>query len=280
MFSTKTKDTPMRFVYSTAAVMAAVFLVSPIAFSQVEVVESSPTTIRPIGQPRNTSPSAIPVQAPESMQSEMYYQLQTLQQEVATLRGIIEEQSYELSRLKQQRMDDYADLDRRVAGLSNGGAPIPSSNNSQAGILDDGLESSAGAATAVAARPTTAPSAAEASSYNNAMDLIRSKQYDQAIAAFNKHLTDFSGGQYSANAYHWLGQLYQLRNNPQKARDSYNEVITNYPNHAKASDAKLKLGQVYFQLGDKAKAKTLLEEVANSNTDEARLAKSYLQENF
>jgi len=176
----------MRFLLPTAATLAAVFLVSPSALSQVEVIESSPTTIRPIGQPRNNAgntanaPAAIPVQSAQSIQTEMYYQLQTLQQEVATLRGIIEEQSYELSRLKQQRTDDYADLDRRLSELSNGAV--------QGG--------SASASSGVSSRPTntastptpmvsnTAPSldSGEYESYRSVRSFLSAKQYDEARA--------------------------------------------------------------------------------------------------
>lgn len=261
----------MRYSLTTAAVMVAVFLVIPATtLAQVEVVESSPT-IRPIGQPRTTvaQPAADDANA-RNMQTEMYYQLQTLQQEVAALRGLVEEQAHEIEQLKQQRTDDYRDLDQRLSELAGGGA--------------GGSGTAAGGGT-----PPTAPAAATRSgtsgegelvSYNGAMDLIRAKQYDDAIESFNDFLSQYPGGQYAPNSYHWLGQLYQLRGKLPEAEESYNKVITDYPDHAKAADAKLKLGQLLFQTGEKARAKALLEEVASSGTDEARLASSFLQENF
>ncbi|MGI1678889.1 MAG: tetratricopeptide repeat protein [Cellvibrionaceae bacterium] len=263
----------MKYFKITAVFVTAVFLVkAPALYAQVEVVESSPT-IRAAGQSQN--PFAPKEEKKEqNIQAEMYYQLQALQQEVATLRGQLEEQSYELKRLKQQRLDDYTDLDDRVSTLSNGGAvSAPRSVNSRSSS-NSGHTSSQGVTT----RPASNPD--EFASYNGAMDLIRSKQYDQAIESFQKLLADHPHGQYSANSLHWLGQLYQLRNDPEKARDSYSKVVSDYPEHSKSSDAKLKLGQLYFQLGDKQKSKALLQEVAASDTSESRLAKSFLQEKF
>ena len=57
-------------------------------------------------------------------------------------------------------------------------------------------------------------------------------------------------------------------------------VVDNYPAHRKASDSTFKLGQVYYLLGDKAKAKALLDKAAEGNDNSARLARSYLKENF
>ncbi len=241
------------------------------------MVESSPT-IRAAGQSQNPL-APKPKQEEQNIQAEMYYQLQTLQQEVATLRGQLEEQSYELKRLKQQRLDDYTDLDGRLSSLSNGGA-ISNSPQSATSPSRSTPRSNQKPSQPANRSSSSTPDPDEFAGYNGAMDLIRSKQYDQAIDSFKKLLIEYPQGQYAANSYHWLGQLYQLRNSPGKARDAYSKVVSDYPDHSKASDAKLKLGQLYFQLGDKVKSKALLQEVAASDASESRLAKNFLQENF
>ena len=48
----------------------------------------------------------------------------------------------------------------------------------------------------------------------------------------------------------------------------------------KPPDSTFKLGQVYFMMGNKSKAKEFLEKAAAGTGNAARLASSYLEENF
>ena len=63
---------------------------------------------------------------------ELLYQLQLLQQEVMTLRGQLEEQGHQLRQLKQQSLERYVDLDRRISAggtaISAGDGNTPASN--------------------------------------------------------------------------------------------------------------------------------------------------------
>src|SRR5690554_876117 len=53
---------------------------------------------------------------------ELYSRLDQLQQEMQTLRGTVEEQSYRIQRMEQEQRDRYLDLDQRVSELSTSGA--------------------------------------------------------------------------------------------------------------------------------------------------------------
>ena len=61
--------------------------------------------------------------APVSAQGQVFMQLQQLQQEVQQLRGLIEEQQNEIRGLKQESLDRYQELDRRL-GSGTTGAPL------------------------------------------------------------------------------------------------------------------------------------------------------------
>ncbi len=50
----------------------------------------------------------------------MFQQFQQLQDDVAELRGIVEEQSHQIEKLQADQKEQYLDLDRRVAALSGG----------------------------------------------------------------------------------------------------------------------------------------------------------------
>ncbi len=214
--------------------------------AQVEIVESSPQT--------STSTAAPAV----NEQAELFYQLQAMQQEVLDLRGLVEVQAYEIKRLKQQRLDDYVDLDRRIvalggnAGKAKGGAP---------GQVNTALNS-------------------EKQDYDQALALLRKRDIDGSVKAFNHYLETYPEGQYAANVHYWLGETYLLQGHLEDARQAFTLLVESYPDNRKAVDARYKLGTVYYQLGEKARAKSLLEEVAVGASSSARLARKYLEKNY
>src|SRR5690606_38398464 len=48
----------------------------------------------------------------------LYNQLEALQREVQTVRGIVEEQSFQLRKMETEQRDRYLDIDRRLSGLN------------------------------------------------------------------------------------------------------------------------------------------------------------------
>ncbi|WP_045860867.1 YbgF trimerization domain-containing protein [Teredinibacter purpureus] len=241
--------------------LAAIFLMAAFCVSaQVEVIDRSPVSGEQTPPP--------PIVQPSSAQNagELYYQLQLLQQEVLQLRGLVEQQTHEVKRLKQQRLDDYLDLDRRLSALGQGNAGTAVTEASQP---------------AVSSSVTSTAPEDEIRHYRAAIDLVLKKQqYDQAVVALKEHLTVFPRGRYAANAIYWLGEIYLLKNDLESSRQWFAQLLAEYPAHRKAPDGKFKLGKVYHLMGDEAQAKTLLNEVAASSSDAARLAKRYLREHF
>lgn len=262
----------MRYKAGLAAItlMAA----SSYVFPQAEVVD------RPIGSSRpHIAESPAPsnqVSSTSQSQADLHYQLQLLQEEVLQLRGQVEEQSHELKKLKQQRLDDYLDLDRRISELSRNGAG--------AGTVGS-MPSGGGAPTVSSDTPadgTPAPED-ELQSYRTAMEYIfteEKRSYSKAIEALSQHLAQYPRGRYAANAQYWLGEIYLKENDLEKARQWFAQLLQDFPSHSKAPDAKFKLGKVYDMLGDKAQAKRLLEEVAQSGSNAAKLAQEYLDIHF
>lgn len=254
--------------------------------AQVEVVESQPAERYSTSQQTSVF-KAAPVGAtsigdttpvnvtdnPANSQAEMFYQLQILQQEVLELRGIVEEQAFELKRLKQQRMDDYLDLDRRLGRLS--GTPASTANSTPSAPRNTGTRAPAPVqGGALAAND-------EIQLYRSAIDLVlKEKNYDKAVSELNAYLTRYPRGRYAANAHYWLGEIFLLKNDLEQARQWFSRLLEGFADHRKAQDAKFKLGKVYHQLGDSAKAKALLQEVAASNSEASRLARNYLKDNL
>jgi tol-pal system protein YbgF len=227
--------------------------------------------------------ASSPSQPQPDRLSELYYQLQVLQQEVQELRGLVEEQGHQLKRLARDQQEQYIDLDRRVAGLTSGGAPRPSGGPSGAGTPAYGTttpEPSSGAPAAGSAAMSAAASASERDSYQNAFDLMKARKFDDSIAAFNRLIRDYPNGQYTPNAYYWLGELYLAQQNIEQARQSFMQVINLYPDHPKVPDTLYKLGVVYHRMGDTSRAVEYFNQVQSQypQSSAAGLAASYQQE--
>jgi tol-pal system protein YbgF len=259
--------------------VAALVAAAPAALAQVQVTDSSPQAAagRTLDVPggRQAAPANNP-------QAELYYQLQVLQQEVMNLRGLVEEQSFALKKLKQQRMDDYLDLDRRISALTTGAeaatvAPLDSSSGSARPEADPQQRA---AGSEITAQSVTASDALESEVYGAAYDLLRQRDIDASIAAFKDHLQRFPQGEYAANSYYWLGEIYLLKNDLPAAQQWFGDLLSEFPDSRKVADAQFKLGKVYHLQGRDARAQELLSIVAASNSDASRLAEQYLKENF
>lgn len=238
----------------TAAVLVSATTAAPLLHAQARVVDSEPLS----SAAQNTDSGASNVQA------ELFYQFQALQQEMQELRGLVEEQSHEIQQLKQQRMDDYLDLDRRIGELSRGGV---------GGGLDAGGQSDRSSGDG-------ADRASETEMYRDAYELLRDRDIDSSIESFNAYLEAYPKGNFAGNSHYWLGEIYLLKEDLGEAQRWFEKLLREFPEDRKRADAQYKLGRVYHEQGEGDKAQRLLEDVATGNSDAARLARQYLQENF
>jgi tol-pal system protein YbgF len=257
---------------------------TPSAFSQIEVIDATPETVyRSASGAQNAASQHQQQQGAAA--GELFYQLQLLQEEVLQLRGKLEEQQHEIQRLKQQRLDDYINLDRRISSL--GGAAM--SNDTANGVASPqpGLADTAPAPAstpAPAAPPATDSQDLETKTYRDAYALVKAKKYPEATQAFLDYLAFYPDGEMTPNAYYWLGELYLLDANLAEARARFSRLLARYPDDRKVPDAMFKLARIYYQEGDKVKSRELLEQVinqyANSGSSAPRLAQEFLRQNF
>ena len=118
--------------------------------------------------------------------------------------------------------------------------------------------------------------------YETTQVLIRNRQYEMAITQLEALIVRFPDGDYTANAYYWLGQVQAAKTNPdfEKARQALAQVISYFPEHSKVPDAAYALGKVYYKLGDCDRGTDLLQQVIDQYPDKsaAKLAENYLRE--
>lgn len=242
-------------------IAVALIVSAPVLQAQVRVVESSPQGFGS-GVAQHNLPAAV--------ESDVYSQIQALQEEVTALRGLVEEQAHELKQIKQLQLDNYMDLDRRLSGNSNPVVSQSSVEDTKTSIVDN----------APSSLSALADTASENDVYKAAYDLLNQKDFEGASSAFKEHLTRFPSGDFASNSHYWLGKIAMLKKNYPEAKSWFTDLIANFPSAAKVPDAQLDLGKVYFLMGDKVKAKSLLSQLASGNTDAARLAKKFIADNF
>ena len=237
---------------------------------------AQPTPARSYGLDSSAAPATVsraPAPAGNSEQTigNLFIQLQRLQQEVMQLNGKVEEQAYEIRRLKEQSLERYLDLDRRLAG---GGASTGSSSGE-----NPVTSTPAGSGTSEAAEQP-----GEGDAYRAAYALVRNQEFGDAVAAFKQFLERFPDGRYAPNAHYWLGELYLVLQppDPEAARQSFMLLLDQYPGNAKEPDALYKLGRVHYIKGNRDRSREFLDRVIREypESSAAGLAKEFIQQNL
>jgi len=265
---------------------------------------SSPSAVSGSSSPQvpvNALPNAVVTDTtahtatlPSSANSELFFMLEQLQQEVNTLRGIIEEQGHELRMLKQSSRDRYVDIDsrvldltKRVTDLSGHSTQIPQSQASQgaaplekpgkAQAPSESLRKPVASSSAKAVAAVREPTKAENTAYNDAYALIKDKKFDDAILALFSYTENFPDSPLLPNVYYWLGEVYLASSKFEQAKTSFSLVLTAYPDSPKTSDALYKLALTLDRLGQKEQAKKYLAEVRQRfpESSAAKLAEDY-----
>lgn len=284
----------LKYKTPTAATLAAVFflLCSTHALSvsaQVEVVELEIPSTRELQNSDQQSVSEPAAQytpraakpSPASM-TDFYFQLQTLQQEVQELRGLVEEQNFQLKKLKQQRLDDYLDLDRRVSSLNQAGPSVPTARvpSTSNGIASNVIDSNVIASSTVPEQAALNPQE-ELTLYRSGIDaVLKQRDYDLGLKQFDAYLKAYPVGIYAANAKYWMGQVYLQREDLENSALWFRDLINYHPAHQKTPEAQFKLGKILHLQGDLTNAQKQLKAVVASGSSAAKLAQDYLNKHF
>jgi tol-pal system protein YbgF len=273
----------MQFRFAKCFV-AVSFCCAALANAQAPIIDASQPASNVRGKPAAAAGGS-------SATGDLYMQLQSLQQEVMELRGIVEEQGHQIETLKQQGLDRYNDLDRRI-GQGQGAATVAAPVSAESAINASPAESIATPAAAPLAAPAAAPVATmetakpeEYEAYQIAYAKLKGQDFAGAIKAFNAFNATYPNSSLTANSYYWLGKAYlQPPQDLNKAQQAFSKVVGDHPQHNKAPDALYELGKVYFLKGDKVKAKALLQQVIDnygaSGSSAPQFAKQFLDQNF
>jgi tol-pal system protein YbgF len=234
-------------------------------------------------------------------------QNQQLRAELQALRGIVEEQGFELRKLQRDALNRYTSNDERLTALEGGAsassnvptqAPLsPSISNSQRDVSS----SVSSTDNAVTTRESVDDFIGERSSLNNlqtsnrrgslqpavlseqqlyqmAYDSVINSDFERSIAEFDQYMSVYPSGRFVTNAHYWKGQAYLYLERYGEAKESYEIILNRYEDSAKLADAMYGLGLAYQGLGNVTQARQLLNEIKRRfpNTGVANLADTKL----
>ena len=187
--------------------------------------------------------------------TELSQQIRNLENEIAALRGMIEEQSAAVQRLTQDQSKRYLELDARIVKLSK---VQP---------------------TSVANKMPAKAASQEQADYQSTITLMRQRRYEEAIKSLQGFLTNYPDGQFTGAALWLMGEIYSVLPEPQieKSRQAYVRLLDRFPKHKRTPTVLYKLGLIYDQLGQKEKSKEFLMRVIKEypGSSAAQLANNY-----
>lgn len=222
--------------------------------------------------------SALIVEEGATNSGDLYFQLQTLQREVMELRNVVELQTRQLQELRQLSLQRYIELDRRLA--SGAVAPVDNDIN----LEESGASGETSSPPVASSDTSSGVVVSDIEAYDNAYQLVKSRQYQQAIPLFERFIAEYPASVRQANAYYWLGSLYMVVDQLPQAESRLQALLSEFPEHSKIPDASYKLATLYFKQGKRDISRQLLEEIiakyANTNSNTVQLASAFLRDNF
>ena len=188
----------------------------------------------------------------------IYLKIRALEQEIATLRNLIEENTYLIERYQELQQQRYLDLDKRLHSLLSGELK---DLNEQSLNLND------------------LNSTEEIDLYKEALELFEVSRYAEAIEVFRDLIISFPEGSYSADAYFWSGELYLAQEQLEDAREHYLVVAEKFKDHDRVADCLYKLGVIEKVLLNNEAANSYFSRLISEypNTGAAELAKKSME---
>jgi tol-pal system protein YbgF len=179
--------------------------------------------------------------------TQMAQQLDTLQADLRSLRGLIEVLQNENAKLRKEQLDLYKDLEKRLAET----AATAAAANAAA----------TAAATAAANKAPAPPVLDEQSQYARALEEIRSRNFAVAIEILRNLASTFPAGALADNTQYWMGEAYYSLQDYDQAAAAFLGVTTNWPASRKVPDALLMLGSTQAKQNKLPAARATLQQV-------------------
>ncbi|MGB2078253.1 MAG: tol-pal system protein YbgF [Vibrio sp.] len=203
------------------------------------------------------------IQNANRVQLKMQKQLDAQASDITSLRGQVEEYSYQIKQLTERQRQLLIDLDDLRSSTA---ASTPASTS--AAVTSEPSQSSS----------SVSASGSEKADYQAAVDLLlKQKDFDGAKSAFQSFQQNYPDSSYIPNTHYWLGQLYYSQNQDVDATKSFAAVIA-YSDSSKRADALVKLADIAKRNNKPDVAKKYYQKAIDEypNSSSAQLAQSAL----
>jgi tol-pal system protein YbgF len=240
------------------------------------LVEQSSDNVNKLGSTMSSLQKSV-----QDVQANSGARLDTMSTQVQGLSDNLEEIKSRLGKLNQQLVDlqnTVQSLDAKISGAASPapatGTATPTSSLAPVRPASNG----AGSVPTTSALPAGAPSADTL--YSNGLRDITSGKYDLANSEFQDYLKYYGDTDLASNAQFYLGEISYKQKKYDEAVAAYDKVLTNYPKSFKLGPARLRKGMALIELGQKTAGVRELREVVKRfpGSDEDRLARAKLKE--
>ena len=185
---------------------------------------------------------------------DMQNQIETLNQEVARLKGDLEVANHAVEMTQQRQKDLYGDTDTRLRKLETVATPASTTA---------ATDTASASGTAVAATPIAQPnkSTQEFQTLELADGLSREAKHKEAFAAYEKFLKDYPSSPLVPEAQYGLGYSQYSLKSYKSAIATQQKLIAQYPESLKVPLAMMNIANSQIQLGQVTSAKKSLRDL-------------------
>ena len=235
-------------------------------------IESSDGDLASTPGNAGAAPSAVPPNAAADME----VRLTTLESEIRSVTGRMEEVKHSVDQLRGRLEKLVADVDTRLTAIEQNaakakaaeGAPMagepapgaePGAVSAAAGspagkgevaLVPPATGAPAGAGDAAAPAEAALPQGSPMDQYQYARALLAKADYPGAEKTLKAFIKSYPDNELTENAEYWLGETYYVRSDYTNAAVTYAEGYKKFPAGPKAPDNLLKLGLSLANLGE------------------------------
>lgn len=174
-------------------------------------------------------------------QLELQTQIESLRQEVARLRGQLEEQGNALAQTQRAQQQIFSDVDSRLKQVEPEQAQV------------DGR--------------TVTVETEERKLYESALSQFRAGEFARSVSSLQQLRSRWPESAYTANALFWTGSAQFALKDYKASIASHQGLLARFPDYPRAADAMLNLGYAQAESGDSKAAKATLENVIRKYPD-------------
>jgi tol-pal system protein YbgF len=168
-------------------------------------------------------------------------QIENLSNDMARMRGQLEELGNKVETADRRQKDLYLDIDTRLRKLEQ--------------------TREAGAPEKSPAAPDAEASQGETRAYQAALDQFKLGNYALAVSAMQGFLVTYPSSKLAPNAQYWVGMAHSGQRDYKSAMAAQRKLLSTWPDSEKAPDAMLSIASSQETMGDRKSAQKTLEDL-------------------